>query len=145
MSAPVLEAYTEALHLLGNPASTHAHGQFASEQLEAARERIARRLGAHPALVTLTGGGTESINLAIKGFYWAAVRRANARNSAEAPVLLIAAGEHHATIEWPGALPALGSSIRIVPNHVCNAVNLADEYVLASGGRWPVAARGRNH
>ena len=53
MPAPVLEAYTEALHLLGNPASTHAHGQFASEQLEAARERIARRLGAHPALVTL--------------------------------------------------------------------------------------------
>ena len=46
MPAPVLEAYTEALHLLGNPASTHAHGQFASEQLEAARERIARRLGA---------------------------------------------------------------------------------------------------
>ena len=116
MPAPVLEAYTEALHLLGNPASTHAHGQFASEQLEAARERIARRLGAHPALVTLTGGGTESINLAIKGFYWAAVRRANARNSAEAPVLLIAAGEHHATIEAAEWLrDAQGAKLRLLP------------------------------
>ena len=116
MPAPVLEAYTEALHLLGNPASTHAHGQFASEQLEAARERIARRLGADPALVTLTGGGTESINLAIKGFYWAAVRRANARNSAEAPVLLIAAGEHHATIEAAEWLrDAQGAELRLLP------------------------------
>ena len=102
MPAPVLESYVEALGLLGNPASTHAHGQIASEQLEAARERIARRLGADPALVTLTGGGTESINLAIKGFFWSAMRRANAAGAAgagEAPVLLIAAGEHHATIE----------------------------------------------
>lgn len=116
MPAPVLEAYTEALHLLGNPASTHAHGQFASEQLEAARERIARRLGADPALVTLTGGGTESINLAIKGFYWAAVRRANARDSAEAPVLLIAAGEHHATIEAAEWLrDAQGAELRLLP------------------------------
>jgi len=58
---------------------------------------------------------------------------------------IVALSEHHATIEWPGALPALGSTIRIVPNHVCSAVNLAEEYVLPDGGRWPVAARGRNH
>lgn len=58
---------------------------------------------------------------------------------------IVALSEHHATIEWPGALPPLGSPILVVPNHVCNAVNLADEYVLTSGGRWPVAARGRNH
>ena len=58
---------------------------------------------------------------------------------------IVALSEHHATLEWPGALPALGSTILVVPNHVCNAVNLADEYVLTTGGRWPVAARGRNH
>jgi D-serine deaminase-like pyridoxal phosphate-dependent protein len=32
-----------------------------------------------------------------------------------------------------------------VPNHVCNAVNLADSYVLTDGGTWRVAARGRNN
>jgi D-serine deaminase-like pyridoxal phosphate-dependent protein len=57
---------------------------------------------------------------------------------------IVALSEHHATIEWPGALPALGSTILVVPNHVCNAVNLAERYVLATGGTWPVAARGRN-
>lgn len=57
---------------------------------------------------------------------------------------IVALSEHHATIEWPGVLPALGSTILVVPNHVCNTVNLADEFVLTDGRRWPVAARGRN-
>lgn len=57
---------------------------------------------------------------------------------------IVALSEHHATIDWPGTGPALGSQILVVPNHVCNAVNLADGYVLAGGGSWPVAARGRN-
>lgn len=58
---------------------------------------------------------------------------------------IVALSEHHATIEWPGALPPLGSTVLIVPNHACNTVNLADQYVLSSGGTWPVAARGRNN
>ncbi|MEO6090177.1 MAG: alanine racemase, partial [Umezawaea sp.] len=57
---------------------------------------------------------------------------------------IVALSEHHSTIQWPGELPALGSRLLLVPNHVCNAVNLADEYVLATGGTLPVAARGRN-
>jgi D-serine deaminase-like pyridoxal phosphate-dependent protein len=57
---------------------------------------------------------------------------------------IVALSEHHSTIEWPGPLPALGSEVLLVPNHVCNAVNLAEEYHLAGGGTWPVAARGRN-
>lgn len=58
---------------------------------------------------------------------------------------IVALSEHHATIQWPGGpLPKLGSRLLLVPNHVCNAVNLADHYVLSGGGIWPVAARGRN-
>jgi len=38
--------------------------------------------------------------------------------------------------------------LRVVPNHVCNAVNLADELVVVRGATvtdvWPVAARGAN-
>jgi D-serine deaminase-like pyridoxal phosphate-dependent protein len=58
--------------------------------------------------------------------------------------------EHHAVARWPlgAALPELGSRVRVVPNHVCNAVNLADTLVAVSNGtvvdRWPVAARGAN-
>lgn len=57
---------------------------------------------------------------------------------------IVALSEHHSTIKWPGALPKLGSPVLLVPNHVCNAVNLADSYRLTDGGTWPVDARGRN-
>lgn len=58
--------------------------------------------------------------------------------------------EHHAVVAWPrdGALPALGARLRVVPNHVCAAVNLVDDVaVVRAGGvvdQWRVAARGRN-
>ena len=64
---------------------------------------------------------------------------------------VVALSEHHATVALePGTdQPALGDIVRVVPNHVCAAVNLADEYVVVSEGhpiaRWPVAARGRNN
>ncbi|MGI8394116.1 cysteine desulfurase family protein [Leucobacter sp. W1038] len=93
MPEPVFEAYTAALRTVGNPASTHAHGQAASESLESARERIASALGCDSAELSLTSGGTESINLALKGMYWA--RRRHGAGS----VLLVPEGEHHATIE----------------------------------------------
>jgi D-serine deaminase-like pyridoxal phosphate-dependent protein len=59
--------------------------------------------------------------------------------------------EHHAVVELPdGAVrPAVGDRLRVVPNHCCNAVNLADVLVIARGDEvvdeWAVAARGRNH
>ncbi|UOQ60677.1 cysteine desulfurase [Leucobacter rhizosphaerae] len=93
MPDAVLRAYTDALRTVGNPASTHSDGQRASEVLETAREEIASRLGCDPAELIMTAGGTESINLALKGIYWAR-RRAGA-----GPIVLIAAGEHHATVE----------------------------------------------
>lgn len=67
------------------------------------------------------------------------------------PVARVTAlSEHHATVQFPPgeALPDLGSVLRVAPNHVCAAVNLADELVVTAGGqvvdRWPVAARGAN-
>jgi D-serine deaminase-like pyridoxal phosphate-dependent protein len=63
---------------------------------------------------------------------------------------IVALSEHHATVEMPpdGALPRLGDTLRIVPNHACAVVNLADELIVVSGGsqvdRWAVAARGAN-
>ncbi|MEU7827133.1 alanine racemase [Catellatospora sp. NPDC049133] len=63
---------------------------------------------------------------------------------------ITALSEHHATVTLPpGAeLPERGTTLRVLPNHVCATVNLADELVVVSGGtavdRWPVAARGAN-
>jgi D-serine deaminase-like pyridoxal phosphate-dependent protein len=63
---------------------------------------------------------------------------------------ITALSEHHATVEWhgPGNRPALGDRLRVIPNHVCLAINLVDDVAVTSGGqlvgRWTVAARGRN-
>jgi D-serine deaminase-like pyridoxal phosphate-dependent protein len=64
---------------------------------------------------------------------------------------IVQLSEHHAVVAWPEATPTpeIGSRVRVVPNHVCNAVNLVDELVAVQGGRvverWPVVARGANH
>jgi D-serine deaminase-like pyridoxal phosphate-dependent protein len=59
---------------------------------------------------------------------------------------LTALSEHHATVI--GAPLDPGSRVRVVPNHVCATVNLADEYLVAAPDDavtvWPVNARGRN-
>jgi D-serine deaminase-like pyridoxal phosphate-dependent protein len=64
----------------------------------------------------------------------------------EAVVTLLS--EHHAVVEgFPTPLPQLGSRIRVVPNHVCAAVNLADTLWADTGDGlepWAVVARGRN-
>lgn len=53
----------------GNPTSLYSAGMRAREALERAREAVAGLLGAAPAEIFFTSGGTEAINLAIKGFY----------------------------------------------------------------------------
>ena len=64
----------------------------------------------------------------------------------DARVVLLS--EHHAVVDLAGAaLPALGSRVDVVPNHVCAAVNLVDVlHAEESGGlrTWAVTARGMN-
>jgi D-serine deaminase-like pyridoxal phosphate-dependent protein len=62
---------------------------------------------------------------------------------------IVLASEHHIVADLAGApLPPLGSVVRVVPNHACNAVNLVDVLEVFESGRrvasWSVAARGRN-
>ncbi len=49
----------------GNPSSMHRWGREARAALDAARERLARCLGAEPDEICFTSGGTESDNFAI--------------------------------------------------------------------------------
>jgi D-serine deaminase-like pyridoxal phosphate-dependent protein len=61
-----------------------------------------------------------------------------------------ALAEHHATVTFAedALLPEVGSVVRVAPNHVCAAVNLADQLMIISDGvvvnQWQVAARGKN-
>lgn len=91
-------AMLEAMDRIGNPGSTHAHGQRARRALEDARDTIAAAIDAEPIETILTSGGTESDNLAIKGLYWARNDDGTRRRR-----ILSTRTEHHAlldTIDW---------------------------------------------
>jgi cysteine desulfurase len=58
-------ALEEALALAGNPSSVHAEGRAARHAVERAREEVAALVGAKPADVFFTSGGTEANMLAL--------------------------------------------------------------------------------
>ena len=63
----VVEAMNEVLHNeWANPSSIHRMGQMAKRRLEQAREQVADFIGASPEEIIFTGGGTESVNTAIR-------------------------------------------------------------------------------
>jgi cysteine desulfurase len=90
MPPEVRAAYVDALAVVGNPSSIHAHGQAARDLLETGRERVAASLGVDPVEVVFTGGGTEAVNLALKGTFWSRAPR---------PRILSSRAEHHATLD----------------------------------------------
>src|SRR5262249_4422036 len=76
----------------GNPSSlTHAEGREARDAVEAARESVARLIGADTSEIVFTSCATESNNLAVKGSAWA-LRDRGAR-------LVTTAVEHKSVLE----------------------------------------------
>jgi len=59
------DALRAALALTGNPSSVHAEGRAARHAVEQAREDVAALVGARPADVIFTSGGTEANMLAL--------------------------------------------------------------------------------
>lgn len=109
MLPEAIAAYAEAMAVAGNPASIHSQGQRARRMLEEAREVVAASLGCDPIEVVFTSGGTEAVNLAIKGGYWAR----NGAGSPGRPRILVPGGEHHATIdtvEWLASPEVAGNA-----------------------------------
>ncbi|MBS0518350.1 MAG: cysteine desulfurase [Proteobacteria bacterium] len=62
-----LDAMGEALRAGGNPSSVHRVGRAARARVEAARRKVAELVGALPAEVVFTSGGTEANNLLLRG------------------------------------------------------------------------------
>jgi cysteine desulfurase len=60
-------AVAEALALGGNPSSVHRSGRAARQRVEQARVQVAALVGANPATVVFTSGGTEANHLALAG------------------------------------------------------------------------------
>lgn len=99
------EAWLRATEIVGNASSVHGAGQAARRLLEESREAVAASLGCDPIEVVFTSGGTESINLALKGLWWA---------RGEARAIVLPDGEHHATMDAVGWLQSAGAEVRHV-------------------------------
>ncbi|MBU1150926.1 MAG: cysteine desulfurase NifS [Proteobacteria bacterium] len=91
----------------GNPSSLHAFGQEAHGAMEEARAKIAAFLGAKPAEIVFTSGGTESDNFAVKGVVYA--------NRKKGDHIITSAIEHHAVRETCRFLEAEGFKVTYVP------------------------------
>lgn len=92
----------------GNPSSVYRLAQTARSALDGARDVLARCLGARPAEIIFTSGGTESNNAAIKGV--ALARRDIGRH------VVTTAIEHHAVLHPVEELRELfGYEVTVVP------------------------------
>lgn len=79
-TTPLLPEVVEAMMPLltsqfANPSSIHQFGQSVRHRIECARQQVADLIGAEPREIVFTSGGTESINLAIRGALAANPRR----------------------------------------------------------------------
>jgi len=91
----------------GNASSLHSEGTEAAEALEKSRETVAGALGAKPDEVVFTSGGSESDNLAIKGFAYANRKKGNR--------IVTSAIEHPAVLNTCRYLEKNGFRVTYVP------------------------------
>lgn len=118
----VVEAVSQAARdHFANPSSAHALGAAAARAIEAARERVARLLGAASAAeIIFTSGGTEADALGLIG----AATRARGRH------LVVSAIEHPAVLRSAEMLVGQGYELTVVPADRAGMVR-ADDVVAA--------------
>jgi cysteine desulfurase len=91
----------------GNASSPHAVGRRARAALDEAHETVARAIGGEPREVVFTGGGTEAVNLAVKGAAWA--------GKAMGHRIITSAVEHRAVLESCRHLEKFGFELIVLP------------------------------
>ncbi|HZM74034.1 MAG TPA: cysteine desulfurase family protein [Candidatus Polarisedimenticolia bacterium] len=105
------EALEAMLPLLGatygNPSSPHSFGRQARKALDEAHERIAARLNCGPRELVLTSGGTEALNLGLKGAAWAGRARGHR--------IVTTRVEHHAALHALRYLEKFGFEVIELP------------------------------
>jgi cysteine desulfurase len=116
----------------GNPSSIYSYGRESRLAIENARKSVANILGAHPAEIFFTSGGTESSNTAITS----AVRDLGCKRIISSPI------EHHATLHTVEYIHQRGeaelSYVNILPNghidmaHLEKLLAASDEKCLVS-------------
>jgi cysteine desulfurase len=102
----------------GNASSIHSAGQRARSAVDAARESVAALIGAKPAEIVFTSGGTEADNLALFGIVAASARRRKH--------VITTSIEHHAVLNSCQHLAMQGIEVSYVPVGSDGVVDPAD-------------------
>jgi len=102
----------------GNPSSIYSYGRESRLAVEMARKSVAKILGANPAEIFFTSGGTESSNTAI----FSAVRDLGCTQIITSPV------EHHAVLHTVDYLKSKGEAglryVKLLPDGHVDLANL---------------------
>jgi len=111
LAPEVLEAMMPYLtEKFGNPSSIYSYGRETRLAIEQARKSVAKNLGAKPAEIFFTSGGTESSNTVLN----AAIADLGCKHIISSPI------EHHATLHTVTHLAKLHnlklSFVQILPN-----------------------------
>ncbi|WP_292832641.1 cysteine desulfurase family protein [Microbacterium sp.] len=106
LRAVARDAWLSATDVVGNASSVHGAGQQARRLLEESREAVGAALRCEPIEVVFTSGGTESVNLAVKGLWWS--------RDGGVDAVVLPDGEHHATMDTVAWL-AQAESARVRP------------------------------
>ncbi len=94
----------------GNPSSVHWAGRKAKSALDGARDSIAIAFGIEDSdEICFTASATESINTALKGFYFHCQAGGNRATYISSEV------EHEATLETLRFLQSLGAEVQLLP------------------------------
>ncbi|MCK4413366.1 MAG: cysteine desulfurase NifS [Candidatus Eisenbacteria sp.] len=107
----VLEAMMPFLHEAhGNASSFHSPGREAREAVDLARKQVASLIGAQPAEIVFTSGGTEADNHALRGV----IARVKA-GAGQPPHLVTSAIEHPAVLNTAQMLEQQGCAVSYLP------------------------------
>ena len=111
MSRAAIEAMLPCMEeQYGNPSSLYSLGQEAKEILEKARAEIAGVIGAQPGEITITSGGSEADNQALRS-------AAKAGKKAGKTHIISTAFEHHAILHTLKRLEEEGFRVTLLPVH----------------------------
>ncbi|MDY6830798.1 MAG: cysteine desulfurase family protein, partial [Thermodesulfobacteriota bacterium] len=128
----VQEAMIEVIrNFKGNPSSQNVAGELAAEKLEKARQSVAGLINCDPREVVFVSGGTESINMAVKG--------AARANTDKGKHIVTSNIEHNAVnrsvkrlmhLGWKATSVAVNEKGRVDPDDVARAIR--EDTVLVS-------------
>ena len=111
MSKTAIEAMLPYMDkIYANPSSLHTPGQQAKEELDAARQSVAKLLGAQPSEIIFTSGGSEADNQAIISAAKLGERKGKKH-------IISTAFEHHAVLHTLEKLKKQGFEITLLDVH----------------------------